>query len=566
MRRRLFVLLLACAACALTLPTLKPAASAPVDESERRKPFTLELPDISSGPITAPETAIPSPELHSLRLRVANPYAEAINYGKIFTKINGESAGTIQNIRASTAGHIITLDLDSKPRFRLLPGKNVVEISATDREGRAYYASYVLIAGRRPVGESAAASATIEALPVAAGADRQPPTILLQQPTGALRLTGDAGTFKVAGLVSDDSGAVASVTINGQAATLTPAPANTRGLMVELSQQQTNAPAAQASPTAQLNAAAAAASFAFAGTANVTAQMTALVVEAKDKAGNAARLSLPVRRREAAVSAQFKGRKFALIVGVSRYKYHEGGLGDLGFPDADARSVRDFLVSPQGGKFAPTDITFLENEQATVEGVRAALNRFLPRAGAGDLIFIFLAGHGAPDPYAPQNLYFLLHDTKVADMPNTALPMTELQEVLDHQVRAERVVTFVDTCHSAGLSGAKIVTRGGLENNLINLYASRLFTETGRAVLTSSDVNELSQESVRWGGGHGIFSWALLEGLRGEADGNSDHFITAGELFNYVRDRVRVETYFRQNPRALPGLNTDLTLAFIPPK
>ncbi|HWS56003.1 MAG TPA: caspase family protein [Pyrinomonadaceae bacterium] len=128
---------------------------------------------------------------------------------------------------------------------------------------------------------------------------------------------------------------------------------------------------------------------------------------------------------------------------------------------------------------------------------------------------------------------------------------------------AERLVVFVDTCHSAGLSGEALVAARGVENNLINLYASRLFTEAGRAVLTSSDINEVSREGPHWGGGHGIFTWALLEGLRGEADANDDRYVTAGELFAYVRNRVRVQTGFRQNPRALPGLNADLSLAFV---
>jgi uncharacterized caspase-like protein len=240
-------------------------------------------------------------------------------------------------------------------------------------------------------------------------------------------------------------------------------------------------------------------------------------------------------------------------------------LRDQAYADADARAVRDFLQRPEGGGFAAGDILLLENEQATVESLRAALGSFLPKAGPADLIFIFLAGHGGPDPYAPQNLYFMLHDTKLADMPATALPMAELQEALDYKVRAERLVVFVDTCHSAGLSGEALVATRGVENNLINLYASRLFTEAGRAVLTSSDVNEVSREGPRWGGGHGIFTWALLEGLGGEADANEDRFVTAGELFGYVRNRVRVETGFRQNPRALPGLNTDLSLAFVNP-
>jgi uncharacterized caspase-like protein len=207
---------------------------------------------------------------------------------------------------------------------------------------------------------------------------------------------------------------------------------------------------------------------------------------------------------------------------------------------------------------------FLENADATILDVRSALERFLPRAGPEDLIFLFIAGHGAPDPYAPRNLYFLMNDTKVADMPNTALPMAELQELLDNRVRAQRVVVFVDTCHSAGISGTTLVTGRQLvqtENNIFNLYAANLFRETGRAVLTSSDVNEISRESPKWGGGHGIFTWALLEGLRGEADANKDRLITAGELFDFVSNHVRIATAFRQNPRAMAGLNKDFPLA-----
>jgi Caspase domain len=526
------------------------ASAVLLDESERRKPFALELPEIGPQAITAPEVTIPHANLSRVRLRVYKPFADRIRYGKIYTRINGESANTVFNFNSGSDGYIINGNLESKPRFRLRPGKNVVEIIAREDAGREYYASYVLLtADRRTESADSASDATVESLPVAAGDDRLPPTIYLTQPAGAPRLTGDAGTFKVAGVVMDNR-AVASVTVNGQPAKLTPAAA-TRGLNVAPSVEAVES--AEALKNAQE----------FELSATVGADVAALVVEARDGAGNLSRLSLPVRRREAAVSATFKGRKFALVVGVSKYKFKERGLTDLAYADADARAVRDFLQRPEGGGFAPADILLLENEQATIESLRATLNAFLPKAGPGDLFFIFLAAHGSPDPDAPQNLYFILHDTRPADMPNTALPMNELQEALEHKVRAERLVVFVDTCHSAGLSGEALVATRGVENNLINLYASRLFNEAGRAVLTSADVNELSREGPRWGGGHGVFTWAILEGLRGAADANEDRFVTAGELFAYVRNRVRFETGFRQNPRALPGLNTDLSLAFV---
>ncbi|HKP10533.1 MAG TPA: caspase family protein [Blastocatellia bacterium] len=538
---RLHRLVLVLVALASLYVALSPAGSSAAEETSLRAPFVLELPDIGAR-IEAPEAVIPPSDVRQIRFVVRRPFADAIDYGKIHTTINGESAGTIQEKRSGREGIIIVCNLEAKPHlFRLRPGKNVVEISATDRDRRLYYASFVLLVGGQLSGDAArAAGATIESLPAATGSDRQPPTIYLIEPKSSVRAAGNAAGVRIYGVVSDDSGKVASVTINGVAAPLSPAAA-TRGLVVR--------PAAPVSGE-----------LAFDRTVPIPADQAAIIIEARDAAGNTARLLLPIRRREAAVSSKFSGRKFALIIGVSRYQNHDGGLNNLGYADADARAIRDFLQRREGGGFASADIAYLENEQATLGAVRAALVSFLPKAGPNDLLFVFLAGHGSPDPYAPQNLYFLLHDTKVADMPNTALPMEELKDVLDHNTHAERIVVFVDTCHSAGLSGQKMVQTRGLENNLINLYAQKLYKETGRALLTSSDINELSQESEQWGG-HGIFTLALLEGFRGDADANGDHLVTAGELFNYVRDRVRVATAFQQNPRALPGLSTDLALA-----
>lgn len=526
----------------LTLPFCSVGSVGTQRPRDPRAPFVLELPEIGRT-ITEPEARIPTAELRTLRFQVRKPFSDSINLGKVYVSVNGEAGGVALGVNPGLNGHVATCDIGRTPRLKLHPGKNVIEISALDQGQNWYYASYVLLAGGRPIDDpSVSSGATIEH--VTASPDREPPEVIITEPKGAMRARIAGVTIPVRGFVIVASESGISVTINGRPAALSPA-RNPRSLLV----QKVDAGETGAATT-----------FSFEGKATLDSRTPSLIVEAKDGSGNLTRVTLLLRGRQAVVSREFNGRKFALIVGISRFKYHEGGLADLGFADADAREMRDFLQRPEGGGFAKDDILYLENENATLGVVREGLYRFLPKAGPNDLIVVFIAGHGSPDPYAPRELYFLMHDTRVADMPRTALPMKEVQEALDG-VRAKRVVVFVDTCHAAGLSGDKLVTARGLENNLINLYASKLFRETGRAVLTSSDVNELSQESPMWGGGHGIFTLTLLEGLRGEADTNRDHFVTAGELFAYVRDRVRTETGFRQNPCALPGLNADLTLA-----
>jgi hypothetical protein len=511
--------------------------------SDLRAPFVLELPEIGLKTVE-PEARIQTSELRTIKFLVRKPFSDSINLGKVYIAINGESGGLALGVNPGLDGHVATCDLARRPSLKLHPGKNVIELSACDQRNKWYYASFVLLAGGQPVDDpSLSNGATIRHTPGRSGSD--PPQLIITEPKGLLRGLAVSITIPVRGFVTVGSGMGVSLTINGKPATLAPA-SSSRALVISAS------------------GAGGRKTFAFDSTAALTARTSTVVVEAKDDSGGVTVVTIPISGRQAAPPAQFRGRKFAVVIGVSRYKYHDGGLHDLGYADADARAIREFLLRPQGGGFAEGDILYLENENATADAVRDGLMKFLRIPGPNDLIVVFIAGHGAPDPYDPRELYFLMHDTKVADMSRTALPMRELQQALDGIVRAQRVVVFVDTCHAAGLSGKNLTTTRGLENNLINLYSSRLYKEAGRAVLTSSDVNEMSHESAEWGGGHGVFTLALLDGLGGDADSNQDGFITAGELFSYVRDRVRKETGFQQNPRALPGLNTDLTLAAAP--
>jgi hypothetical protein len=52
-----------------------------------------------------------------------------------------------------------------------------------------------------------------------------------------------------------------------------------------------------------------------------------------------------------------------------------------------------------------------------------------------------------------------------------------------------------------------------------------------------------------------------LEGLKGSADSNGDRLVSVGELFRYVRQKVRLDTDFQQNPRMLVGDNENIALS-----
>ncbi len=247
-------------------------------------------------------------------------------------------------------------------------------------------------------------------------------------------------------------------------------------------------------------------------------------------------------------------KRWAVVIGVGEYDSPD--IPDLRFAPNDARAVRDFLQSDAAGPF--DEVLYLENERATGAAMREALFVFLQQADWDDLVVIYYAGHGAPDPGRPDNLYLLPADTDLDRLAATGFPMWDVKTALRRQIAAERVLVIADACHSAGTADVAIA---GLESNQIAGGFQQLFTPSRRLMLTAAATNEFSLEDERWGG-HGVFTHFLLEGLRGAGDLDSNGIVTVTELFDHVSTNVRGATSGRQNPQ-INGLG-DIPLALVP--
>jgi uncharacterized caspase-like protein len=263
-----------------------------------------------------------------------------------------------------------------------------------------------------------------------------------------------------------------------------------------------------------------------------------------------------------------QGKLFAVVIGISKYEQSGLGISNLKYADQDARSFLEFLKSPAGGSLGDDSVALLLNEQATTTNIRHALFTFLTQAQPQDTVVIYIAGHGAPDPHDPRNLYLMTSDTNPNDMGGTAFPMWQMQDVYDRVLKAKKVITVADTCHSFGFSGARGKDAGAKDSgqggsNLINQYLEHYAAKGQRAVITASDISESSFEDAQWGNGHGVFTYYLLKGLSGEADKNRDGVVTAGELFAYLQRVVPQATDGKQNPRAQQGLASALPVSIL---
>jgi uncharacterized caspase-like protein len=180
-------------------------------------------------------------------------------------------------------------------------------------------------------------------------------------------------------------------------------------------------------------------------------------------------------------------------------------------------------------------------------------------------LIIYFAGHGVPDPDDPANLYLLTYDAKKYNVHGTAYPMFELENLFAHIVKAGKVVTLVDMCHAYGLADdaqANPVSGSPQRaSNLVNQYIEHFAGKADRAVITASDIAESSFEDAQWGGGHGVFTYYLLQGLAGAADSNHDGTVTTGELFAFLQKTVAHATNERQHPRATAGFAAALPLS-----
>jgi hypothetical protein len=248
-------------------------------------------------------------------------------------------------------------------------------------------------------------------------------------------------------------------------------------------------------------------------------------------------------------------KRWAVVVGVGEYEAAD--IPDLEFAPADARAVKEFLESDAAGPF--DEVLYLENERATGAAMREALFVFLQQADWDDLVVIYYAGHGAPDPGRPDNLYLLPTDAQLGSLAATGFPMWDVKTALRRQIAAERVIVIADACHSAGTADGETIGGGGA--NYIAGGFQNLFTPSRRLMMTAADTNEFSLEDQRWGG-HGVFTHFMLDGLRGAGDLDGNGIVTFTELFQHVSQNVRDATSGRQNPQ-MSGFG-DVPLAIVP--
>jgi len=214
---------------------------------------------------------------------------------------------------------------------------------------------------------------------------------------------------------------------------------------------------------------------------------------------------------------------------------------------SDAEAIYQTLVGPAG--FKKDHVLLLTDRserKPTLRNVKWALGTFLGRsAKKDDTVLIFFAGHGAPE-VDTRGLerdglakYLIPSDADPDDLYSTALPMDELQTIFA-RIESERVVAFLDACYSGAAGGRTFAAKRTRAGTVDDLFLERLTRSKGRAIVTASRPTEVSIELPDLG--HGIFTYYLVQGLKGAADSNRDGIVTLQELYEYLEQQVTTKS------------------------
>ena len=247
-------------------------------------------------------------------------------------------------------------------------------------------------------------------------------------------------------------------------------------------------------------------------------------------------------------------RSYALVVGVSKY-INLPPENQLPYAEADAQLMFRILISPEGGNFKAQNVHLLTNEKATLANLRQEINGLAGEAKEDDRVLIYFAGHGFIDDRTGKG-YLAPYDIDRKNYASTGLPMEELGQAIGGKIRAKSKILITDSCHSGAITPE--------DTEKLNSTLAKL--QTSLFSLTASKDREQSFEGPSFGGGHGVFTYYVAQGMAGAADTTpQDGVVTADELAEYVHTQVREATGGKQNPTSEKGsFDPNMFIALVP--
>lgn len=238
---------------------------------------------------------------------------------------------------------------------------------------------------------------------------------------------------------------------------------------------------------------------------------------------------------------------YGVVIGISRYR--EENIPDIPYAENDARVVAQYFSNVLG---VPSHqlYTFYD-DKATRSDFEDLLKRILPNATqGGKVLYFYYAGHGTPIPDQSGNgrAYLVPYNGQLGS-EYKLYSLDTLYRALG-ELPVDNVLVFVDACFSG--TGRSALAPGQRAAVMVEPE-----TETWPAklrVIAAAKGTETAwdYEDAK----HGLFTYYLLDGLRGSGDTDADGYIEFTELYKYIHTNVLTTStkilLKRQEPVVLP--------------
>lgn len=232
-------------------------------------------------------------------------------------------------------------------------------------------------------------------------------------------------------------------------------------------------------------------------------------------------------------------RGHALLIGVGSYRYMPKAKIPVSMQDA--QQVHDVLINERFCGYRQENVVLLHDEQASREGILAALKNIAQKTTEADTVLLYYSGHGE---YGSDGLYYMTcHDTKAVGnriVPGTGICEKELLDAL-RAISAGKLIFFFNACHSGEVSPHLGLDEEGEVGDfgstiLPNATADAILASgSGRVIITAC---REAQKSWIGKGEISIFARALVDGLKGRARYNVG-YIGAFGLYEYLYEAVK---------------------------
>ena len=223
-----------------------------------------------------------------------------------------------------------------------------------------------------------------------------------------------------------------------------------------------------------------------------------------------------------------------VVIGINQYKNTKYNLN---YAEADALGFKNEIKKNCGKVVANCEEYYITNEKAIKDGIVGALDKVAASAKPEDVFVFYYAGHGV---VADNNTFYLVPNdvTQIygndGGLAQKGLSANDLR-AYSTKIKAQKQLFILDACHSSGALDA-VAQRGAAEEKAI----AQLARSTGTHWLTAAGTEQYASEFTQLG--HGVFTYVLLQGFEGAADGNNDGKITVKEIDAYLQDQVPILT------------------------